>query len=431
MHRPLMTLAGLALLLASCGAPQTDPARPSLAPQAVTKSPKRGIAYDLATPADLTALAPGVSWWYNWSPTRNAGVTADDAARASMDFVPMLWNGSFDTATAERQIRANPQVQYLLVLNEPNLTDQSNTTPSQAAALWPRYEQVAADTGVKLVGPAMNWGTMSGYADPVAWLDAFYAAYRAGHGGRDPRIDALAFHWYDYGLAAQLDRLKNYGKPIWVTEFANWHSQQDGAQIDTLAKQEAQMKDMVATLEARPDVQRYAWFTGRWGNDPHFTSLLGANGQLTDLGRYYLSLPAAGGTTSTCSSTNIALNRPASASSTENGGTPAQAAVDGNASTRWSSAFSDPQWLQVDLGSSRVICGLTVQWEAAYASGFNVQVSNDQANWTTIYSTTAGTGGTQVITPTASASGRFVRLNATKRATGYGDSIFELQVRGQ
>ena len=30
---------------------------------------------------------------------------------------------------------------------------------------------------------------------------------------------------------------------------------------------------------------------------------------------------------------------------------PASAAVDGNAGTRWSSAFSDPQWLQVDLGA--------------------------------------------------------------------------------
>ena len=65
----------------------------------------------------------------------------------------------------------------------------------------------------------------------------------------------------------------------------------DGAQIDTLAKQESQMTDMVATCESRSDVFRYAWFTGRWSPDPHFTSLLGATGELTDLGRMYLSLP--------------------------------------------------------------------------------------------------------------------------------------------
>jgi hypothetical protein len=138
----------------------------------------------------------------------------------------------------------------------------------------------------------MTWGTMTGYEDPVVWLDAFYAAYEAANNGRQPRIDYLAFHWYDYGLSAQLDRLTKYGKPFWVTEFANWHSQNDGAEINTLAKQEAQMTDMVATCESRTDVFRYAWFTGRLSPDPHYTSLLGATGQLTDLGKLYLSLPA-------------------------------------------------------------------------------------------------------------------------------------------
>jgi hypothetical protein len=180
---------------------------------------------------------------------------------------------------------------YILVLNEPNLVTQANVTPQQAAQMWPQFEVLASQTGAKIVGPAMTWGTMTGYEDPVAWLDAFYAAYEAANNGRQPRIDYLAFHWYDYGLAAQLDRLTKYGKPFWVTEFANWHSQNDGAEINTLAKQEAQMTDMVATCESRSDVFRYAWYTGRLSPDPHYTSLLGATGQLTDLGKLYLSLP--------------------------------------------------------------------------------------------------------------------------------------------
>jgi hypothetical protein len=51
------------------------------------------------------------------------------------------------------------------------------------------------------------------------------------------------------------------------------------------------MTNMVATCEARADVFRYAWFTGRLSPDPHFTSLLGATGELTGLGQTYLSLP--------------------------------------------------------------------------------------------------------------------------------------------
>ncbi|WP_224246318.1 glycoside hydrolase family protein [Hyalangium gracile] len=256
-----------------------------------SKSAKRGIAFDLATPADLAAVSEGVSWWYNWSPQPHSGVPVDYRARYRMDFIPMLWNGNFDAQRIEAFLAANPHVQYLLLLNEPNLTDQANMSPQQAAQLWPRYEAVAQRTGVKLVGPAMTWGTLQGYSDPVVWLDAFYAAYRAANANRDPRIDYLAFHWYDYGLAQQLDRLKKYGKPFWVTEFANCHRQNDGAQIDSVAKQKAQMTEMVAVCERREDVFRYAWFTGRWTNDPCFASLLEAPGVLTELGEHYVSLP--------------------------------------------------------------------------------------------------------------------------------------------
>lgn len=268
--------------------PTTEPT-PTPAPVA-SKSRKRGIAYDLAAPADLSALAPGLSWWYNWGSTPNAGVPSNYVAQYGMDYIPMLWNDNFDAGRIEAFIRTNG-VKYLLLLNEPNLTDQANMTPARAAALWPRYEAIAASTGVKLVGPAMTWGTLSGYSDPVVWMDAFHAAYQSANGGRLPQIDYLGFHWYDYGLAGQLDRLKKYGKPFWVTEMANWHSQQDGAQIDTLAKQKAQMTEMVAICENRDDVFRYAWFIGRMSPDPHFTSLLGANGQLTELGQLYISLP--------------------------------------------------------------------------------------------------------------------------------------------
>jgi hypothetical protein len=254
-------------------------------------SAKRGIAYDLASPADLKALSPGVTWWYNWGPTPNAKVPANYRTRYRMDYFPMLWNDKFDTAGTLAFLKAHPTIHYLLVLNEPNVGGQAYLTPQQAAGLWPRYEAIAAKAKVKIVGPQITWGTMPNYADPVMWLDAFYAAYESAHGGRAPRIDYLGFHWYDYGLAGQLDRLGKYKKPFWVTEFANWHSQQDGAQITTLAAQEKQMRAMVAICERRNDVFRYAWFTGRVSPDPHFSSLLAAPGHLTKLGQLYLSLP--------------------------------------------------------------------------------------------------------------------------------------------
>jgi len=255
------------------------------------KSFKRGIAYDLKSRADMAALAPGVSWWYGWSSQPNANTPADPVAAYGMDFVPMLWNDNFNGTTVTAWLKAHPAVKHLLLLNEPNLQGQATMTPATAAALWPRYEKVAADTGVKLVGPQITYGDLSGYTTPEGWLDAFFAAYRGANGGRDPVIDYIGYHWYDYGLEAKLNDLKKYGKPFWVTEFANWHQGDGQAQIDSVIKQKKQMEEMVAMLEARADVYRYAWFTGRWDNDTHYSSLLGADGQLTELGQYYISLP--------------------------------------------------------------------------------------------------------------------------------------------
>jgi hypothetical protein len=132
------------------------------------------------------------------------------------------------------------------------------------------------------------------------------------------------------------------------------------------------------------------------------------------------------GSGSGCGSTDAALGQPTTASSLESASYPASNATDGNTGTRWSSAFSDPQWLQVDLGSTQSICQVSLAWEAAYATAFQIQVSNDASTWTSIYSTTTGTGGTQTLT--VSGSGRYVRMYGTARATQYGYSLWEFDV---
>ncbi|MFC4591496.1 beta-1,3-glucanase family protein [Sphaerisporangium corydalis] len=126
--------------------------------------------------------------------------------------------------------------------------------------------------------------------------------------------------------------------------------------------------------------------------------------------------------------TLLSQGKPATASSTENAGTPASAAVDGNAGTRWSSQFSDPQWIQVDLGASASISQVVLTWEAAYARSFQVQVSANATSWTSVYSTTTGTGGTQTLNVTG--TGRYVRVYGTVRATPYGYSLWEFAVYG-
>ncbi|WP_433720889.1 DUF1996 domain-containing protein [Actinoplanes sp. CA-051413] len=124
----------------------------------------------------------------------------------------------------------------------------------------------------------------------------------------------------------------------------------------------------------------------------------------------------------------LSANRPATASSLESAAFPAANAVDGNPGTRWSSAFSDPQWLQVDLGATASLSSVVLDWEAAYSRTFNLQTSANGSSWTTIKADVAGTGGRQTVAVTG--SGRYVRLQSTARATQWGVSLAEFEVYG-
>jgi hypothetical protein len=126
----------------------------------------------------------------------------------------------------------------------------------------------------------------------------------------------------------------------------------------------------------------------------------------------------------------LSQGRPVAASSVQQSSTWVAAnAVDGNTGTRWSSNFSDPQWLEVDLGAAHPITKIVLDWETAYAVAFQIQVSDDGTAWTDIYSTTTGTGGSQTLQ--VSGTGRYVRMYGTQRATPWGYSLFEFQIFGR
>ncbi len=124
----------------------------------------------------------------------------------------------------------------------------------------------------------------------------------------------------------------------------------------------------------------------------------------------------------------LSQGHPVSASSVQGYPWAAAYAVDGNFGTRWSSAWSDPQWLEVDLGGTDTVTKVVLYWERAYASAFQIQLSDNGTTWTDIYSTTTGTGGVQTLQ--VSGSGRYVRMYGTQRATQYGYSLYEFQVFG-
>jgi endoglucanase Acf2 len=138
----------------------------------------------------------------------------------------------------------------------------------------------------------------------------------------------------------------------------------------------------------------------------------------------------ASATTPTVASSDLALNRPVVASSVESGAFPAADAVDGNSSTRWSSQFSDPQWIYVDLGATYNISEVRLNWENAAGRDYQIQVSNDATSWTTIYTVAGNTTAGVHDYVGLSGSGRYVRVLGTARTTQYGYSLFDFNVYG-
>jgi eukaryotic-like serine/threonine-protein kinase len=125
---------------------------------------------------------------------------------------------------------------------------------------------------------------------------------------------------------------------------------------------------------------------------------------------------------------NLARGRPVEASSLEGDPWSAAGAVDGDPATRWSSAFSDPQWLRVDLGARYQISEVVLRWENSHATHYRVEVSPDAKKWTTVYSTVSSAGGVATI-PVEKVPGRYVRMYGTQRSTDYGYSLWEIEVR--
>ncbi|MFF0378324.1 discoidin domain-containing protein [Actinoplanes missouriensis] len=124
---------------------------------------------------------------------------------------------------------------------------------------------------------------------------------------------------------------------------------------------------------------------------------------------------------------NLALDGVASASAVEGDRWGPANAIDGDETTRWSSGFSDPQWIKVDLRQRWRISAVTLLWEHAYGVAYRVETSPDGKKWTSIYTTKSGKGG-KVDIAAEGETARYIRVYGTKRNTSYGYSLLELRV---
>jgi hypothetical protein len=137
---------------------------------------------------------------------------------------------------------------------------------------------------------------------------------------------------------------------------------------------------------------------------------------------------AASVTTAASGATNLAFEQSVAASSVEDTYLPANS-VDGNGSTRWSSEFTDNEWIYIDLGQTVSVERVVLDWEAAYGAAYHLQVSFDANTWTTVYTESSGNGGVDDISG-LSVTGRYVRMLGIDRGTQWGYSLYEFEVWG-
>lgn len=252
------------------------------------KSVKRGVSFNFGQlpETDIPLLGPSCCWSYNWG--SGTSIQAFELFEDyGMDFCPMAWNANWKEDTFRQFKAAHPECRYLLAYNEPNLTDQANMIPSKAAEDWPRLVAIAKELDMKLIAPAMNYGTLPGYHDPWKWYDEFFS--QPGVSWSD--VEGIALHCYMGSAQAMkdfVDGFKKYGKEIWLTEFCNWAN--DNISLDTQMKY---MVEAINLLEADEQVTRYAWFIPRGlGDTQCHNNLLTRREpfELTDLGKVFVNM---------------------------------------------------------------------------------------------------------------------------------------------
>lgn len=262
------------------------------------RSEKRGVGEDnLSNDAEVTALAPGVSWYYNWGSSPSGGITDDvlGTDEGQITFYPMAWDENFNETRIREYLTAHPDVKYLLGFNEPNFKAQANLTPAEVAELWPRLEAIADDFGLELVGPAVNYSPDAPYTDPKVWYDEFFRLYP------EARIDYIALHCYMIQPEAVMGFIdefyERYGRKIWLTEFCAW----DGLTRDETngyATQRKTMTQKIEALELSDHVAKYAWFKVKMYGYPFCRFMYystedaaaGQDGVLTELGQIYVHM---------------------------------------------------------------------------------------------------------------------------------------------
>jgi hypothetical protein len=222
--------------------------------------------------------APALGWYYNW---RTDQIWHAGGQSRSVEFVPMI-HGADDIGKA---IQSDTRVRVLLGFNEPDGpgSHQAGLSPEEAAALWPQIEA----RGLRLGSPATTQGGTLGRG---SWQRRFMDLAET----KGLRVDFMAVHYYSRtgdvaAFKAWLEAVHaEYGRPIWVTEFAliDWNRPSSASYAANAAFAEG----AIAMMEGLPFVERHAWFSANpypWQGITPAVNLMDNELRLTQVGEAF------------------------------------------------------------------------------------------------------------------------------------------------
>ena len=250
-----MKYAAMACLLAAGLALASDPLPPAPRKKGIGLAESNGLGLP-----EFSAL--NVDWYYNWG--------ASSTLPIGYKFVPMAFS-------PQRVADLPAYSRYVLGFNEPDNDQQAHVKPKVAFQAWPA-----------LTGKADVIGSPALAKNPLSagnWLASFL--------GLGARVDFIAVHWYKGIEARKLINdvqaiCTDYGKPVWLTEFAPQTAAQARAQPQKYSQtQVAQfIQESTAWMSTSDCVQRFAWHDAKTG-----TSALFENDRLTATGQAYAAVP--------------------------------------------------------------------------------------------------------------------------------------------
>lgn len=252
---------------------------------------KRGLAWPRENPSPLTphpfssASSPSskISWLYNWSPDPSL------PPNSPFPFVPMVWNGSQChvnslTRVLDENREKCPQ-RVILGFNEPELHDQANMSPDEAANLWMDHMEPLRRSGIRVGSPGM-----SNAPQGMPWMRSFLSNIRSRGGD----VDFWCLHWYGETLGQFYDYIwsthhqLDASKPVWITEWApsNWD---EGRPLEK-GYVEGFVRDACKYLDGLEWVERYCFFgaMNNTGTVGRHAAMLDNEGRLTEVGRIYM-----------------------------------------------------------------------------------------------------------------------------------------------